>query len=115
MGRPYGYGSLALATLPDDHDWYSFVYWVLEGTIYAEENDIDEILNNEMPEVFVFGRAFKRMLRDPILAVGNYGQIYSRNMEAIIPRSGRNQLNDMSNPGPQQLPPEGFGTIVHRE
>ena len=94
-----------------DHDWSSFVYWVLEATIFAEENAIDNFYSNGMPEAYVFGKSFKRMLRDAILAVGNYGQIYSRNLEPIIPRSGRNLLNDMSNPGPQQLPPVGFGAI----
>ena len=56
-----------------------------------------------MPVVSLFGEERKQMFRDAVYAVGNYGEIYNRTLESIIPREGRNLLN--TNPvGPQQLP-----------
>jgi hypothetical protein len=46
-----------------------------------------------MPAVNLYGSNFTSMLRDAIMYVGNYGEIYSRNLEAFIPRRGLNMLN----------------------
>lgn len=89
-----------MATRQDDHQWSSFVYWLVSATFHAEENGIDQGSSNEMPVTNLFGPNLSRMFRDAILAVGNYGEIYNRTLEAIVPRSGRNLLN--VNPvGPQ--------------
>lgn len=98
--KPYFYGysaeedNLAIATRQDDHDWSTFVLWsTVMATIHAEEEEITSASSNDMPEVFLFGSALKRMFRNVVLAVGNYGDIYERNVEAYIPRAGRNRLN----------------------
>ena len=90
-------------TSSEDPQWSGFVYWVVSSTFYAEEKSIKMFNANLMPEVDLFGPSFLRMFRDVILTVGNYGEIYYRNVEAVEPRAGRNFLN--SNPlGPQHFP-----------
>jgi len=44
------------------------------------------------------------MFRDVILRVGNYGEIYARDVNVTIPRSGRNKLNNANPLGPQHFP-----------
>eukprot|EP00521_Asterionellopsis_glacialis_P008149 CAMPEP_0195288174 /NCGR_PEP_ID=MMETSP0707-20130614/4939_1 /TAXON_ID=33640 /ORGANISM="Asterionellopsis glacialis, Strain CCMP134" /LENGTH=928 /DNA_ID=CAMNT_0040348001 /DNA_START=163 /DNA_END=2949 /DNA_ORIENTATION=+ len=85
--------SRALATSQDDDQWSTFVYWVVSCTFYAEEESITRITQNEMPLVESFGSDFVRMFRDAISAVGNYGEMYIRNVNSTIPRKKRNMLN----------------------
>ncbi|CAB9510546.1 extracellular solute-binding protein [Seminavis robusta] len=104
---PYFYGyspnhdNFCLATRQDDPDWSRFVYWIVMSTFYAEEHGIGHQNSSLMPEVFVYGPKMNRVFRDAILAVGSYAEIYERNVEALMPRSGRNFLNGLSKPGPQ--------------
>lgn len=93
--------NLCLVTRQDDIQWSKYVYWIVQATFYAEENNISFDSMNDMPEVNLFGRGLARMFRDAILVVGNYGDIYEKNLEPLIHREGRNLLNPISNPGPQ--------------
>ena len=66
---------------------------------YAEEHGVDQAHANEMPSVNLFGPAFKRMMKDSIFAVGNYGQVYEKLVEPYLPRAGGpNQLNAEADP-----------------
>lgn len=102
---PYFYGQAddnrALAVRQSDAQWSSFVYWVVACTIYAEVENI--LQANEMPMTNVFGARYRRMFRDAILAAGNYGEMYHRNLESLVPRSGLNLLN-VDPVGPQIFP-----------
>lgn len=100
--------ALALVTRQDDPQWSDFVYWVVAATFHAEENDITSQNFIEMPTVNLFGDGFTRMFRDTILAVGNYGEIYARNVESIFPRNGTNNMLNLNPPGPQLFPYPGF-------
>jgi hypothetical protein len=75
-------------------------------TIYAEELQITQRSSSRrnssndgddgsiaMPLVKLYGNNYTRMLRDAILHVGNYGEIYCRNLQAHIPRYGLNMLS----------------------
>lgn len=93
--------NLCLATRQDDVQWSKYVYWIVESTFFAEEKNISFESSNQMPLVDLFGEALARMFRDAILAVGNYGDVYRRNLQIHIPREGRNLINLSSNPGPQ--------------
>lgn len=110
FSQPYFYGqhdNLALATLPDDEDWSNFVYWTVSALLYAEENSIHVNNSLAMPEVLFYGNDRRRMFRDAVLAVGNFGDIYQRNVEPLFPRSGRNKLNAYPM-GPQNYPLPGY-------
>ena len=101
--RSFG-STRALATRQFDPQWSSFVYWVVSSTIYAEKEKITQSSSNAMPDVKLFGSTFRRTFRDAILAVGNYEEMYARNVEAIIPRSGFNLLSTEEDVGPQHFP-----------
>ena len=111
FSQPYFFGpgesNLCLATLQDDADWSTFVFWIMTATIFAEERGVNRTTSNSMPIIDVFGEELQRMARDAILEVGNYGEIYARNLESIIPRSGRNLLN-VNGQGPQHYPMPGL-------
>ncbi|CAB9531396.1 extracellular solute-binding protein [Seminavis robusta] len=115
FSQPYFYGysadhdNFCLATRQgEDEDWSRLVYWVISASIFAEEEGIDSASSHQMPEVFVYGPAMKRMFRDIVLQFGNYADMYGRNLEALYPRSGRNQVNRFPNTGPQHYPVPGF-------
>ncbi|CAB9510540.1 extracellular solute-binding protein [Seminavis robusta] len=115
FSQPYFYGfssdhdNFCLATRQgEDEDWSRLVYWVISASIFAEEEGIDSASSHQMPEVFVYGPAMKRMFRDIVLQFGNYADMYGRNLEALYPRSGRNQVNGFPNTGPQHYLIPGF-------
>lgn len=89
-----------LATREDDREWSIFVFWIVEAIVYAEANGIHRESSNEMPTVALYGIQFERMFRDAIGTVGNYGDIYVRNVEKFIPRTGLNGLFNMKHPEP---------------
>ena len=114
--QPYFYGddagyestrtTVSMMTPSNDVQWSDFVYWIVSSTFYAEEEQIQRFNANRMPETQLFGPSLTRMFRDAILAVGNYGEMYFRNVEDvnIHPRLGsRNMLNSMPF-GPQHYP-----------
>eukprot|EP00541_Cyclophora_tenuis_P006213 CAMPEP_0116568584 /NCGR_PEP_ID=MMETSP0397-20121206/15741_1 /TAXON_ID=216820 /ORGANISM="Cyclophora tenuis, Strain ECT3854" /LENGTH=464 /DNA_ID=CAMNT_0004095897 /DNA_START=42 /DNA_END=1434 /DNA_ORIENTATION=+ len=77
----------------DDPLFASLVYWVISATFYAEEQGITQAQSNKMPVLSLLGDNYFLMFRHVIEAVGNYGEIYERNLERFIPRSGANELN----------------------
>ena len=87
---------LTLATREEDVRWSDFVRWIVYATIYAEEEGITADKASKMPILQLFGSAYKQAFRDVIVAVGNYGEMYERNLEDIMPRSGRNLLSNSS-------------------
>lgn len=99
---------LAIVTRQDDPIWSDFVFWVLEATFYAEEKGIDKANAKKMPTTNLFGALYRDMLRNAIQAVGNYQEIYARNVEFIVPRNGLNLLNNGNMPQNYPLPGIGF-------
>lgn len=93
--------NLCLVTRQDDSQWSKYVFWIVQSTFYAEEKGVSFDTMNDMPEVNLFGKRLARMFRDAILAIGNYGDIYERNLATRIPRQARNLLNLLSLAGPQ--------------
>ena len=102
---------LALVTRQDDAQWSDFVYWTVASTFYAEEMNITSTNSEEMPTTNLFGPLYTHMMIDAVRAVGNLGDIYSRNVESLVPRGGLNLLNE--NPlGPQMYPLPGINRMV---
>ena len=102
--NPLGSTVLGLATRKEDGDelWSDFVYWVTTSVIYAEEHGITSSNAIEMPALSLFGNQYLQSFRDCISGVGNYGEIYNRTLQSIIPRSGGNLVNTAPY-GPQQV------------
>lgn len=99
---------LGLVTRETDPTWSSFVNWVVISTMYAEEIGITQREGEKMPLQFLFGPLYTRVFRDVIQAVGNYAEMYERNIEPISSRGGLNTLNQ-SPFGPQHYTNPGFG------
>ena len=81
-----------------DADWSAYVYWVVASLVKAEEEGIVAVDFRKLPEIKIFGPKFVWMLRGAILGVGNYGDVYKRNNEALPPRANQNLLNNGSSP-----------------
>lgn len=93
-----------MITRQDDQHWSKLVFWVVSSTFHAEGNGITQGNSNLMPVVNLFGADFEGMFKSVIQTVGNYGEIYARNIESVFPRNGtRNTLNSYPF-GPQHLP-----------
>jgi general L-amino acid transport system substrate-binding protein len=92
---------MAVATRQDDPVWSTFVFWIVNALIYAEENGITQATSRRMPVVDLFGRLNFRVFRDAVGAAGSLGEIYDRNAgSSSVEREGLNLLN--TNPlGPQ--------------
>lgn len=85
--------NLCLVISADDHQFSSYVGWVVRAVIYAEENGITDDTAYLMPEVNLFGTQYSRMMKDAVLTAGSYGQMYNRSLEALFPTRGRNEVN----------------------
>ncbi|KAG7340723.1 glutamine synthetase II [Nitzschia inconspicua] len=97
----YSYGTLihskeplCLVTRDDDPTFSDFVNWIMEALIAAEEAPITSERAQSMSSVTAFGQTFEGMARDAVEAVGNYGELYERNLESLLPRSAANTIND---------------------
>ncbi|CAB9517475.1 extracellular solute-binding protein [Seminavis robusta] len=120
--KPYFYGpvraatnatrsfdeNLCLATRQDDPQWSSFVYWTAQSIVYAEEHGITQLSSSNMPLTNLFGADLTRMFRDAVHAVGNFAQVYARNLEPRLPRGGRNRLTRVGDNTPLLYVPPGF-------
>lgn len=89
---------VSLASREEDVQWSDFLRWITFATIYAEEEGIGAATAFRMPLLELYGSSYKQAFRDLIFTVGNYGEIYDRNLENYVPRSGRNLLNHANNP-----------------
>ena len=99
-GRRDAVVTLAMATREDDPQWSDLVRSMTSSTIHAEIVGITSMTANTMPVLELFGPSYLQAFRDVILAIGNYKEIYERNMESHIPRvnNTRNNLNSGLNP-----------------
>ncbi|CAB9525772.1 extracellular solute-binding protein [Seminavis robusta] len=97
-----------LVTKQDDPQFASFVFWVVEAIIYAEEQGITQATANDMVDVNLYGENFSKMFRDAIYFAGSYGEIFDRNLGNLFLERGRNAINLVKAPGPQIYVPPGY-------
>lgn len=81
-----------------DSQFSDLLRWLTYGFMYAEEQGITDKTASNMPQTNLFGPGLIEMWQDAIGAVGNYGQIFERNLTPLINRTQLNMLNDMSSP-----------------
>jgi general L-amino acid transport system substrate-binding protein len=84
---------LAMATRSNDPKWSDFVNWVLQALLRAEEKGIDQASAFEIPTTNVFGEEYENMFVNAVDVVGNYAEIYERNLELVLPRQSQDQIN----------------------
>jgi len=95
---------LALTTLQSDPLWSDFVRWIFWALVYAEENGINQATASDMPSTKLFGPLRTNALYHAVNAVGNYGEIYDRNFQELVPRGGLHELNVDFGPMMRALP-----------
>lgn len=84
-----------MVTRKNDQTWTDIVNWVLNSLIYAEianisQENADELNSVEHVSIDEIDIALS------VKEVGNYGDIYKRNMEEVVPRKGLNLLYSTS-------------------
>mmetsp|Transcript_3023 Transcript_3023/g.8527 ORF Transcript_3023/g.8527 Transcript_3023/m.8527 type:complete len:881 (-) Transcript_3023:425-3067(-) len=95
---------LALTTRQTDPLWSSFVRWIFWALVYAEENGVPQATANQMPATKLFGALRTNALYHAVNAVGNYGELYDRNFNQLVPRGGLHRLNVEFGPMLRALP-----------
>ena len=91
---------LSMATRQNDPQWSDFVRLMIVGTIQAEATGVTQATAIDMPTLDLFGPMYQQALRDMVLNIGSYAEIYERNMEMYLPRlnNTRNTLNNGETP-----------------
>lgn len=89
----YSKEPLALVTRDGDPAWSDFVNWVIQALLAAEEQDVTKFTASVFTESIIFGEKFRNMFVDALVEVGNYGEIYERNLESMLPRPTVNTIN----------------------
>ena len=84
---------LAMVTRNDDPVWSDLVNTVLQSLWAAEAQNITQDTAEDFKYTPVFGNLSESMFVDAIAAVGNFGELYARHLEEIVPRAGLNSLN----------------------
>jgi ABC-type amino acid transport substrate-binding protein len=82
---------LAIVTRQDDSPWSDFVNWIVLALLRAETS------SSFQPPI-VFGEQYSNMFIDAIKEVGNYGDLYAKHLEDIVPRTAVNELVNESDP-----------------
>lgn len=83
---------LSLVTRDDDPQWSDFANWVVQGLLTADEERFGQN-SSGFATTNLFGEEYKSMFVDALSTVGNYGEIYARHLEPIVPRANVNQIN----------------------
>ena len=85
---------LCMVTRDDDRQWSDFVNWVMIGLLAAEDHGVSKSTANSIPRSgVVFGVDYRDMFRNSVGDVGNYGEIYKRHLEDILPRPTPDKIN----------------------
>ena len=102
----YSKDPLAIVTRQDDEQWSKFVFWIVTTIFGAEEEGITQATADQLPTVRLFGPLFFNVFKNAVGAVGNYAEIYDRNVDVDVPRGGLNKVNVFLS-GPQHYPLPG--------
>lgn len=84
---------LALVTRSDDAEFSDFVNWIMQALLTAEEQGNTQSTATSFAQSSVFGEENENMFIQAIEAVGNYFEVYERNLAPIIPRAAINDIN----------------------
>ncbi len=82
--------AISMATRDGDVIFSAFCNLVVLGLFAAEEKRLvssSEVSPLDFEHVHIFGKRYKTMLKDMVEVVGDYGQIYEKYIESLVPRS----------------------------
>lgn len=103
-----------MVTRKNDQSWTDVANWVLRALIHAEMTNITQITADELQRDRHSSHGHAPItsidLVAALKAAGNYGEIYARNMQEVVPRKGLNLLyaaNDENQSGLRYSHPTG--------
>jgi len=85
---------LAWVSRQEDERFSDIINWVIMALLTAEEQGITQATATDFPTYDGLGETWETIFRDAVAAVGNYGEIYDRTLESVLPRSGLNEINE---------------------
>lgn len=89
---------LSLMHRSDDQQFSDLIRWIIYGLFYAEENGVTKETSIDMPTTNLFGSELTGIWQNSIRESGNYGEIFSRNLDGLVVREGLNLLNRLDGP-----------------
>eukprot|EP00986_Skeletonema_menzelii_P002605 scaffold709_cov142-Skeletonema_menzelii.AAC.6 len=92
----FNHEPIALFTRDDDAVFSDFVNWILQAILNAEEQGVTQSSYLKVVPDNLFGDSFALAFQNAIKAVGNYAELYERNLDELVPRSGLNEINQGS-------------------
>ena len=85
---------LSMVARDDDRRWCDVIFWTQQALVAAEEQGVTQSTANDLSLTSVFGPEFDDIFIETVRAVGNYGEVYARNVEPIVPRGGLDTINN---------------------
>ena len=89
---------LSMMHRSDDQQFSDLIRWIIYGLFYAEERDITSGTSLSMPATNLFGSELTGIWQNSVKQSGNYGEIFSRNLDGLVVREGLNLLNRLDGP-----------------
>jgi len=77
-----------------------------------EEQEIVKATASVFLTLTGFGANYEKMFQNAVAEVGNYGEMYERHLESILPRTEVNRINDGST-GLIYVMPFGSAQVAH--
>lgn len=85
---------LCIVTRDDDQQWSDFVNWIMNALVAAEDVGVSQRTAITLGKTEYFGSDFENMFINAIKDVGNYGEVYRRHLEPILPRPVPDRINN---------------------
>ncbi len=96
---------IALVTRDDDAEWSDVVNLAVLALLSAEEQNVTQrAALDALHSTLLFGDSPRFSLLEVVAAVGNYGDIYKRNLQSMVPRATVDKQNNGSSPLTRSLP-----------
>jgi general L-amino acid transport system substrate-binding protein len=83
---------LAMVTRSDDFEWTLFVETILQGLLEAEAQNITQDTAIEFQDIDYFGSNYSRMVAEAVGGVGNFGELYDREIGSEVKRTSLNMI-----------------------
>lgn len=102
---------ISMVTRDGDAKFSDFCNWQIKGLFAAEEMRIigsSKLAPSDLLTTLVFGERYKGMFQDAFEVVGDYGALYDRHLEELMPRFDANRINLGDMPGMYAIE---FGTV----
>jgi ABC-type amino acid transport substrate-binding protein len=96
-------------TSDGDSKFSDFVNHILQSLMTAEEMGLSgTVVASDLKTTDIFGTRYTAMFHDAFQVVGDYGQLYKKHLESLVPRSSANEINLGNTAGMFSKP---FGTL----